>query len=278
MPWYLGLLNWAIELWNNTIQTGIGILSQSPEAMSPSVYSAIKTINASLQGVAYGLLVLFFLVSLFKHTTNLKDFTLQGVIGYFMRFIVAKIAIDYCMVILTSIVGIGLDIVGIVNDTASNVMVSGVPQEIIDLAGGIAWYDILSQIGLFLLGLVGVLIACVCSIMFLLTIYGRFFKVYVHIALAPLALSSFGGSETSQNGKRFLMSFASVCLEAAVIMVGIVISSGIIGSGGLGIVGGTDPSVFTQLADYILSTCFGMILLVTLTKGVSRLTKEMFGG
>ena len=276
--WFLDLLNWSVELWNNMMTTGAGILTQSPENASPGVWNVMTGINTSMRGIGYGLLVLFFLISLFKQATNIKDFTLQGVFGYILRFLGGKIAIDYCMTIMSGIISIALDIIGIVDSSGAGITLDSVPQNIAEAANGMNAFDIGGQLPLWLLSLIGVLVTCICGVLFLICVYGRFFRVYIHIALAPIGLAAFGGEATAGSGKRFLMSFISVCLEAAVIMLAVVICKGIISQGGFSLQIINDGGVTTQLANYIMTNIFAMVLLVTLTFGVNRLTREMFGG
>lgn len=276
--WFLDLLNWSVDFWNQMMTTGAGILTQSPENASPGVWNVMTGINTSMQGIGYGLLVLFFLISLFKQTINIKDFTLQGVFGYILRFLGGKIAIDYCMTIMSGIISIALGIIGIVDSSGAGITLNSVPQNITEMANGMSSFDIFGQLPLWLLSLIGVLVTCVCGVLFLICVYGRFFRVYIHIALAPIGLSAFGGEATAGSGKRFIMSFISVCLEAAVIMLAIVISKGIITGGGFSLALLGDEGVTTQLANYILTNIFAMVLLCTLTFGVNKLTKEMFGG
>lgn len=276
--WFLDLLNWAVNLWNQMMATGAGILTQSPENASPGVWNVIKGVNTSMQGIGYGLLVLFFLISLFKQTTNIKEFTLQGVFGYMLRFLGGKIAIDYCMTIMSGIISIVLDMIGVIDTSGATIVLNTVPQNIVDMANGLNAFDIGGQLPLWLLSLIAVLVTCICGILFLISVYGRFFRVYIHIALAPIGLSAFGGDSTAGSGKRFLTSFISVCLEAAVIMLAVVICKGIISQGGFGLELIDGDSVTTKLANYIMTNIFAMVLLCTLTFGVNRLTKEMFGG
>lgn len=276
--WFLDLLNWSVALWNGIMQTGAGILTQSPEQISPGIWSAIRGIAMSLQGVGYGLLTLFFLVSLFWQTTNLKDFTLQGVMGYFLRFCGAKIAIDYCMEIMGAIVNMALEVTGMVDGASGGIVLDKVPQNIADMANGLSIFDIGAQLPLWLLSLIGCLVTMICGILFLICVYGRFFRVYVHIALAPLGLAAFGGEATGSAGRRYVTGFIAVCLEAAVILVAIVICRGILAGGGPGLGVGADASAVMQLASYIFQNVFCMVLVCALTFGVNRMTKEMFGG
>lgn len=59
----------------------------------------------------------------------------------------------------------------------------------------------------------------------ILSVYGRFFKIYLYTALAPIPLSTFAGEPTSQVGKSFLKSFCAVCLEGAIIVIACIIFS-----------------------------------------------------
>jgi len=276
--WFLDLLDWSVKIWNQMMSTGVGLLTQSPENASPGVWNVITGVNTSMQGIGYGLLVLFFLISLFKQTTNIKDFTLQGVFGYILRFLGGKIAIDYCMTIMSGIISIALDIIGVVESSGSGIMLDGVPQNIKDMANGLNSFDIGAQLPLWIASLIGVIVTCVCGMLFLICVYGRFFRVYIHIALAPLGLSAFGGEATASSGKRFMMSFISVCLEAAVIMLAVVICKGIVSGGGFSLELLGDTGDVTLLTNYIMTNIYAMVLLCTLTFGVNRLTKEMFGG
>src|SRR5699024_3561114 len=77
-------------------------------------------------------------------------------------------------------------------------------------------------------GLVGLLfsgIVLCLSLVMLIQVYGRFFRVYLYVALAPLPLSAFGGELTSRHGRTFIQSFIGVCLEATVVVLACIIFS-----------------------------------------------------
>lgn len=275
--WFLDLLNWSMSLWNQTIESGAGILMQSPEAASPGIWNIMEGINTSMQGIGYGLLVLFFLIGLFKNTTNLKEFSLQGIFGYFLRFAGAKLAIDYSMQIMSAVISIVLEITGLINASGADLYIDKVPDNIASAASSMGIFDT-GQFSLWLLSIAGVLITCICSILFMICVYGRFFRVYIHIALAPIGLSTLGGETTASTGKKYIMSFISVCLEAAVIMLAIVICKGVVAGGMFNVTLPEGANVALQLGNYIMSSLFAMVLVVTLTFSVNRMTKEMFGG
>ena len=109
----------------------------------------------------------------------------------------------------------------------------------------------------------------------ILTVYGRFFRLYFYTALAPLPLSSFAGEGTSFAGTAFLKSYVGVCLEGAIIVLACLIFSAFMSSGTP--VVDTSLSAVTMSWQYIGETIFNMMVLVGLVKGAERIVKEMFG-
>ena len=73
----------------------------------------------------------------------------------------------------------------------------------------------LESIPLWLVTLLGSLFITVLAFIMILTVYGRFFKLYMYAALSPIALSSFAGESTSFIGKSFLKSYIGVCMEGS---------------------------------------------------------------
>lgn len=276
--WSIGILKWAIELWNGVINGGVDVLTQSPQNLSPGIWTLMQGFNGILKGTGYGLLVLFFLIALFKNTTNLKDFTLQGVFGHFMRFAGAKLAIDYSMEFIGAIISIVLNIVGIF-DASGSMIVEGVPLEIERYANSLSIFDVGAQSAVSILSIIAAIVAMICAILFAVCIYGRVFRIYIHIALAPIGLAPLGGDSTPNPGKKFITSFISVCLEAAVIVLAVVICKALMAGPVVDLIGQTaTEDVITILGNYVFKCCFCMVLVVTTTFTANRITKEMFGG
>ena len=59
----------------------------------------------------------------------------------------------------------------------------------------------------------------------ILTVYGRFFKLYLYTAIAPIPLSTFAGEPSQNVGKSFVKSYSAVCLEGAIIILACIIFS-----------------------------------------------------
>ena len=112
------------------------------------------------------------------------------------------------------------------------------------------------------------------SFVMILSVYGRFFKMYMYAALAPISLSTFAREPSQNMGKSFLKSYAAVCLEGAVIVLACIIFS---------MFASSPPAVDTSAAaasmvwSYIGELVFNMLILVGSVKMADRIVREMMG-
>ena len=143
------------------------------------------------------------------------------------------------MEIMMGIFSIGGGIVGTVMSGVGGMASASVtvPQEIVDAIEGVGF---LQSIPLWLVSVLGSLFITVMSFILILTVYGRFFRLYFYTALAPLPLASFAGEGTSFAGTAFLKSYIGVCMEGAVIVLACLIFSAFMS--------GTAPVVDTSLS------------------------------
>ena len=101
-----------------------------------------------------------------------------------------------------------------------------------------------------------------------MTVYGRFFKLFIYTAIAPVPLASFAGETTSFMGKSFVKSYVGVCMEGAVIVLSCIIFSAFASH--------STPTI-DMIWKYIGEVIFNMLVLVGLIKGADRIVKELFG-
>ena len=146
------------------------------------------------------------------------------------------------------------------------------PQEIADAIGDVGF---LASIPLWLVTLLGSLFITVLAFIMILTVYGRFFKIYMYAALSPVALASFAGEGPSHFGKAFLRSYVGVCMEGAVIVLACIIFSAF-SSSGTPVVDSSE-SVVTQVWSYLGEVIFNLLVLVGLVKSADHIVKEMLG-
>jgi len=259
--WIIDNLNYAFGVWNDKLTEMWSLLTQSPQAFKGgTIWQTIQTVNGAMQGIGYGLLVLFLAIGIFRSSASFRDFQRpEHVLRHFIYFVMAKLAVTYGIDLMVDIFAV---CAGIISAAAGSV-------------GGIDGATVfLASIPLWLVTLLGCLVITVLAFLMILTVYGRFFKLYLYAALSPVALASFAGEGTSQMGRAFLKSYMGVCLEGAVIVLACIVFSAFAASDTVVLGGG---SVVTQVWGYLGEVIFNMLVLVGLVKGADRVVREMFG-
>jgi hypothetical protein len=130
------------------------------------------------------------------------------------------------------------------------------------------------SIPLWAVTLIGGLFITVLSFVMIMSVYGRFFKLYLYTAIAPVPLSSFAGEPSSSVGKSFIKSYCAVCLEGAIIVLACIIFSLFAASPP-----SVDPSAaaVTQVWTYVGELCFNLLVLVGTVKMADRVVRELMG-
>lgn len=221
---------------------------------------------------AHALVVLFFAISLCKNTMNFHELKRpEAAIHYLIRFVAAKALVSYGMDIMLNVFSICN---GIVTDMADSM--GGISEAMVSLPAemqtAIENVGFLASIPLWLVTILGSLFITVLSFVMILTVYGRFFRLYMYTALAPLPLAAFAGESTQSVGISFLKSYVGVCLEGAVIVLACVIYSAFVGTPTV-----TGGEATTIVWSYLAETVFNMLVLVGLIKGSDRIIHEMMG-
>ena len=273
--WLIESLKWTFEFWNNK-QTEIWqLVSTTPEEFKGGdIWRLALTLNDGLKAIGYGLLVLFFALSICKSTINFRDLRRpeQG-LRFFIRFVLAKTAVTYGIDLMTAIFNICTGIVSVIAEKMGTAAADmALPEELETAVNEVGF---LASIPLWLVTILGCLVIIVLSFVMILTVYSRFFKLYMYTAFAPIPLSSFAGEATSFMGKAFIKSYMGVCMEGAVIVLACLIFSAFTSSGNFGLVD-SESSAVVQVLAYLAETIFNMLVLGGLIKGSDRIVKEMF--
>ena len=274
--WIVSILESALTDWNGKLSEIWTLLTQTPQSFKGGdIWTAVSGIHTAMVGIGYGLLVLFFAMGIFQSAASFRDFQRpEFALRHFIRFILAKVAVGSCMEIMTAIFSVCGGIVAtVMNGMGGSVTTAAtLPAEIVT---AIESLNLMGSIPLWLVSLLGSLFITVMSFILLLTVYGRFFRLYMFTALAPLPLASFAGEGTSFAGKAFLKSYIGVCLEGAVIVLACLIFSAFASTSAPTL--NTSLSAVTMSWQYVAETIFNMLVLVGLVKGAERIVKEMFG-
>lgn len=274
--WIVANLENAFNTWNDKMAEIWSLITTSPQNFKGgAIWDIVEGINGGLQAIGYGLLVLFFAMSIFKSTASFRDFQRpEYALKHFIRFVAAKVAITYAMDLMTAIYSI---CGGVVQQIAASLGGIGAASVTLPAAIETAVEDagFWASIPLWLVTILGSLFITVMSFIMIMSVYGRFFRLYMYTALAPVPLSSFAGEGVSQMGKHFVKSYVGVCLEGAVIVLACLIFSAFSSTSAPTL--DTNITTVTMIWKYIGEVIFNMLVLVGLIKGSDRIIKEMLG-
>jgi hypothetical protein len=273
--WIVQNIQNALDTWNSKLADIWNLVTQTPETFKGgTIWNVIKTIHGGMQAIGLALLVLFFVVGVMKTCGSLSEVKKpEHALRLFIRFAIAKIVVTYGMDLMLAIFRISQ---GMVSKIMSLSNISGstnsvLPSSIISAIEDCGFFE---SIPLWAVTLIGGLVVTVLSFIMIMTVYGRFFKLYLYTAIAPIPLSTFAGEPTQNVGRSFLKSYSAVCLEGAIIVLSCIIFS---------LFASTPPVVdakaaaVTQVWKYIGELIFNMLVLVGTIKISDRVVREMMG-
>lgn len=273
--WIVQNLENALNTWNNKLSEIWNLITQTPETFKDGkIWEVIKLIHGGMQAIGLALLVLFFVIGVMKTCGSLTEVKKpEHALKLFIRFSIAKILVTYGLDLMLSIFKISQGIVSKIIDISK---ISGstdtvLPKSIVDAIEDCGFF---ASIPLWAVTLIGGLIITVLSFIMIMNVYGRFFKLYLYTAIAPVPLSTFAGEPTQNVGKSFLKSYSAVCLEGAIIVLSCIIFSLFASTPP---VVDTDAAAVTQVWKYIGELAFNMLVLVGTIKLSDRIVREMMG-
>lgn len=273
--WVVRNLENALATWNEKLAELWQLVTQTPETFKGGqIWGVIVNIHSALVGVGYGLLVLFFAMGIFSTAASFRELQRpEFALRHFIRFLFAKVAVGRGMEIMTAIFaicgGVASTVMGSLGTAVTQT--ATLPAEIVSAIENVGFME---SIPLWLVSFLGSLFITVMSFILILTVYGRFFRLYLYTALSPLPFASFAGENSSAIGKAFVKSYVGVCLEGAVIVLACLIYSAFLSSDAPS-VDTTLPAV-TMAWQYLGQLGFNMLVLTGLVKGADRLVREMF--
>ena len=273
--WVVQNLENALETWNGKLSEIWQLITESPQNFrGGAIWNVIVNIHGALQAVGLALLVLFFVVGVMKTCGSFAEVKKpEHALKLFIRFAIAKGLITYGMELMLSLLQIVQGVISTIMNSAGfgSPQSTVLPAEIVTAIEDCGFFE---SIPLWAVTLIGGLFIWVLSFVMILSVYGRFFKLYMYTAIAPIPLSSFAGEPTQNIGKSFIKSYGAVCLEGAIIVLACIIFS---------VFASSPPMVDTSAAaasmvwSYIGELIFNMLILVGAVKMADRLVHEMMG-
>ena len=273
--WVVQNLTNALETWNDKLSEIWLLITQSPENFKGgAIWSVIVSIHGALQAIGYALLVVFFVVGVMKTCGSFAEIKKpEHAVKLFVRFALAKGLISYGMELMLALLNIVQGVISSIMNAAGfgGAQQTVLPQEIITAVEECGFFE---SIPLWAVTLIGGLFIWVLSFVMILSVYGRFFKMFMYTAIAPIPLSSFAGEPSQNIGKSFLKGYAAVCLEGAIIVLACIIFSVFAASP---LVVDVDAAAASMVWSYIGELIFNMLILVGSIKMADRIVHEMMG-
>jgi len=274
--WIVDNLNSALGTWNGKLAEIWQLLSTTPEEFKGGgVWTVIQGINGALQAIGCALLVLFFVMGIVKTCSSFTELKKpEMVFKCFIRFVLAQAAVTHGMELMTALFKVAQGMISTIM-TASGLSAltdTTLPSEMVTIIEDVGF---LESIPLWAITLLGSLFIWVLSLIMILTVYSRFFKLYLATAIAPIPMASFAGQPSSSIGVAFLKSYAAICLEGCIIVLACVIFSAF---------ASTPPAIAddtlaaaTIVWNYVGELIFNMLVLVGCIKMSDRLIRELMG-
>lgn len=177
--WIVDNLNSALGTWNGKLAEIWTLLSTGPEEFKGGgVWSVIVNINDGLKAIGYALLVIFFVMGVVKTCGSFTELRKpEQVLKCFVRFALAQAAVSHGMELMTALFTVGQGMVSSIMDASglTALSASSLPDEMVTIIEDVSFLD---SIPLWAITLLGSLFIWVLSLVMILTVYSRFFKVY----------------------------------------------------------------------------------------------------
>lgn len=273
--WIIDNIMNALSVWNAKLQEIWLLITQNPESFKGGgIWSVVVSINGALKAIGYGLLVLFFVVGVMKTCGSFAEVKRpEHAAKLFIRFVLAKAVVGYGLDLMMALFRIVQGVISTTMNTAGLAAQTAVTMPA-EMTAAIQALTFWQSIPAWAVSLIGSLVIIVLSFVMIMSVYGRFFKLYLYTAIAPIPLSSFAGEPSANIGKSFLKSYAAVCLEGAVIVLGCIVFS-VFASSPPAVDASTSPVAMVWM--YMGELIFNLLVLTGTVKMADRVVREMFG-
>ena len=273
--WVVQNLENALNTWNEKLAEIWQLITQSPEQFKGgTIWSVILNIHGALQAIGLALLVLFFVVGVMRTCGNFAEVKKpEHALKLFIRFALAKGVVTYGLELMMALFNIVQGVVSTIMNAAGfgSATQTVLPQEIVIAVEDCGFFE---SIPLWAVTLIGGLFITILSFIMIMSVYGRFFKLYLYTAIAPIPLSTFAGEPSQSVGKSFIKSYAAVCLEGAIIVLACIIFS-LFAAAPPAV--NPDAAAVSMVWSYIGELVFNMLVLVGAIKMADRVVREMMG-
>lgn len=266
----------AVGIWNFVIGLVGSLLTETPENFNSSFSGASETwrfigntVYPWMQSIGLLMLNLFLIIALCQAVTTLHtNITLELCIEALIKVVIVNVIFLNLIRIMKAFFTISsLICTGLQDKAGINLQLDAS-----DFGGSVS-------ITSLLFGIVFVLVSLVCSFMILLAVYGRFLKLYLLVAMAPLAVAPLaGGQRAEQTFHAFVRTFLLYVFEIVAVQLVLIISSKMMEEGFHLFDNDTVNTLFETVAGAgTINAMFIMILTAAMVKGANSFLSKTFG-
>ena len=273
--WVVQNLENALNTWNEKLAEIWQLITMSPQDFKGgSIWNVMLGIHGAVKAIGIALLVLFFVMGVMKTCGSFADVKRpEHALKLLIRFALAKGVVTYGLELMMALFQIVQGVISTIMGAAgfSTPQETILPSEIVTAVEECGFFE---SIPLWAVTLVGSLFITVLSFVMIMTVYGRFFRMYLYTAIAPVPLATFAGEPSQSVGISFIKSYAAVCLEGAIIVLACIIFA---------VFASTPPVIDPNAAavsmvwSYVGELIFNMLVLVGAVKMADRVVREMMG-
>jgi len=201
-------------IWQSAMALITGVVSTTPEQFSQETWRfVVDTLYPWSLAIGVLLLNLFFFIGFLREHSNLREnYTMEILVQTIIKVIMANTLMQGGVALMRSFFAMSASLAG---QVLTITPIAFIPEDV----------DFGTYLFFFIAGVLYVLVAIVCAILMLLTVYGRYLKLYVMMVLAPIALSTWAGGRGIENSayawiKMFLANTFEIVIIALVIAIG----------------------------------------------------------
>ena len=257
----------ASGIWNAAMKAVSGLLIKKPQAFSPGTWAFVdNTLYPFALSIGLSLLNLFFIIGWLQALTRLhENITLERTVDGLIKVVLANVLFLNIKTMIRELFSVAALMTGGVFTTQAPKLVAND----IDV-GSVLFYN--------LFGILYVIAAIVCSFLILITVYGRYIRLYLLVVSAPFALSTIvGGEEARRTFISWLKTFILNTFEIVMIALVMVICFKLTEKG---IAVFEKGNVAVEAANGFwdaLNGLFTMVIMTASVKGVNSFMSKAFG-
>lgn len=264
----------GIGVWKACAAIVMDYCTQDPASFT-GVWKNVNGIYSMFMGIGASLLTLYFVIGWVKEATDLKaQFTMDHIFLHLIRLILTGAGMMNALNMIKTFMRLsGLLAAQVGMSIATDYDASNLFGQLTEGVTGGALFGtgILCMIG----GFIGMMVILVSGICIVLSVLNRFFKIFMCIPFAPVALASFaGGRGLSQSGISWIKTFLAYCLEAVVIALALLVAFSFFQNRS-DIFSAADGWAGTVLG--ICNICLPMLAAVGCVKGAEGILRKMLG-